>query len=51
MGEKISDALNAKYYEDIDHHVYSYDNIWPEDFFDKVNIHVPLDEPEITEGR
>ena len=51
MGENISDALDAEYYEDLDHHVYGYDDVWPEDFFDEVNIHVPLDEPAIKEFR
>ena len=51
MGENIRDALDAKYYEDLDHHVYGYDNVWPEDFFDEVNIHVPLDELAIKECR
>ena len=35
----------------MDHHVYGYDDVWPEDFFDEVKIHVPLDEPEIKEFR
>ena len=51
MGKKICDALDAKYYEDLDHHVYGYEDVWPEDFFDKINIHVPLDEPAIKECR
>ena len=51
MGENIRDALDADYYEDLDHHVYGYDDVWLEDFFDEVNIHVPLDEPAIKECR
>ena len=51
MGEKIRDVLDAEYYEHLDHHVYGYGNVWPEDFFDEVNIHVPLDEPAIKECR
>ena len=35
MGKNICDALDAKYYEDLDHHVYGYDDVWPEDFFDE----------------
>ena len=47
MGENIRDTLDAEYYKDLDHYVYGYDNVWPEEFFDEVNIHVPLDEPAI----
>ena len=51
MGENICDALDAKYYKYLNHHVYGYDDVWPEDFFDEVNIHVPLGEPAIKECR
>ena len=51
MTENIREALDAEYYEDLDHHVYGYDDVWPEDFFDEVNIHVPLDESAIKECR
>ena len=27
MGENIRDALDAEYYEDLDHHVYGYDDL------------------------
>ena len=51
MGRNIRDTLDAEYYEDLYHHVYGYDDVWPEDFFDEVNIHVPLDDPAIKECR
>ena len=49
IGENIRNALDAEYYEDLDHHVYGYDDVWPKDFFNEVNIHIPLDEPAIKE--
>ena len=51
MGENIRNALDAEYHKDLDHHLYGYDDVWTEDFFDEVNIHVPLDEPAIRECR
>ena len=45
MGELICAAVDVKFYEDLLHHVYGYDDVWPIDHFDEIDQHVPLDEP------
>ena len=51
MCELIRLAVDAEYYEDLSHHVYGYDDIWPIDHFDEIDTHVPLDEPAKKECR
>ena len=45
MGENIRNAMSAEFYEDLQHHVYGYDNVWPIGPFHKIDQHVPLDKP------
>ena len=52
MGELIREALDSKYYEDLDHMVHGYDDVSPRDFI----VHLedewcPLDEQAIKEVR
>ena len=51
MGELICNAVDSKFYKDLQHHVYGYNDVWPIDHFDEIDQHVPLDEPARKECR
>ena len=36
MGKLICNAVDSDYYEDLQHHVYGYDNIWPNEHFNEI---------------
>ena len=43
MGELICSVVDVERYEDLQHHVYGYNDVWRINDFDEIDPHVPLD--------